>query len=635
MNKLFSKGTEIQLEKGALLGEQYAKTNCLYFLLSGEVGFYYHIPSMDQEVEIGKASFEYAPIGVNLFDHPYRNESTTKVTSDSATFLKLEENDIKACLDKRSDEALKFFTFLNKKAHNLIAQASELFAQTHIISKDIEIPKKPSSGYVSYSDLDQIEIVIFLLQSPFMEVFEEEELMSLAKNIKRKEYTTGEVINVQGQRADGIYVLESGEVQFSRVNNHDSGNYNVMFRSISTPGYLIGSSGILKEKSLVTSRVSRGSVILHISSSTIDILSEKSPEFALKLQKRILWLIRNQLRAIRARLISAHYDEEIVVVTGLIESNITKLNIESNLHKVPHLLNEKVTVKEALDILHDVELSGDLPEKNLASLCLDNLHHTQKEVQFFDGLKNIYNSVVQAPDDYDTLKVRHNCMVSTRQAFVPASVMISGFENLPEETGNVFIYNHLLNDPYYTLPNQFQITLDSHFLSSILFEKYGDVGQRIVRVGKNVEYGHQEYYERLNFIDVYTKDSQAIEETKEQVAKRRQLLFDTLQGMVSDGKNVIVSPEGASHTTEQSPGRFKSGMFRMILKMNPEPLLVPVVMANFDKRIKNNKFACRVMKPFKLSQHMAQQGFEDVNDFLLRYEKEYKKQIKALVKEVS
>jgi CRP-like cAMP-binding protein len=632
---ILAQATTVTFKCGEVLGEQYAKTNNLFILLEGEVTQYYHIASMEQEVVIGKASSKYAPLGVNLFQHPFRNESTIRVTSKTATLLKWSGELIHEILEQDINAAIAFFDFFNTKAHELIRETTELFAQTHIISKTYERFSKVSSGYASNKNQDQLENVIFLLQSPFMEVFEENELMQLAGGIVRKEYKTGEIVNLQGHKTKGIYILESGEVQFSRINEFRQESYNVMFRSISTPGYLIGSPGTLKEESLVTSRVSRASVILHIPAHVIDNLCESNKSFALNLQKRILWLIINQLRGIRARLVAAEFDEELIVTTGLIESNSTKLNINSALHKVPHLLGDKLTVNEGLDILHNVELKGSASEKNLSSLCLDNLHQTQKEAQFYDGLKDIYNSVAKAPNDYDCSKIQFDCMINTRKAFFPASVMIKGYENLPNEAGNIFIYNHLLNDPYYTLPNQFQITLDSHYISSLLFEKYNDIGQRIVRVGKSVEYGHQEYYERLSFIDVYTSDSEKIDETKEQEEERRELLFLKLQAQLKQGKNIIVSPEGSSYRTEQSPGPFKSGIFRMALKMKKEPLVVPVVIANFDKRIRNNKFACQIKKPFLLSEEMKHKGEKDVKSFLSNYRKEYKKDVKMLTKEVS
>ena len=491
IESILLKGERIIRQRGDILSEQYARPDNLYLLLEGMVIFYYDIASMEQELIIGKASFEYAPVGLNIFNKPYRSESTAKIGSETATLLRFDKDILLSILEEDKEAAIELLYFLNTKAHQLIAESSELFAETHIISKSFDEVKDNATGYKSFIEQDELETVIFLLQSPFMEVFEEDELVELTRLIVRKQFNSGDVINKQGMHADGINILEQGEVQFSRINKRKTNEYQVHFRSISTPGYLLGSANILSRKSLFTSTVSKDSVVLHIPGESLKACCENNLDFALKLQLRILWLINNQIRAVRARLVSAKFDEELVAVTSLIDNNRVKLHIHSQIHLVPHLLKDKLTINQGLDILHQLEAHGKAAEKNLASLCLDNLHNTQKEVQFYDGLINLYDTVTEAPKDEGPSIVQKKCILSTKQAFSPASVMLRGYEHLPEEPGHIFIYNHLLNDPYYTLPNEFQITLDSHFLSALIYEKYGDLGQRIVRVGRNIEYGHQ------------------------------------------------------------------------------------------------------------------------------------------------
>ncbi|MEQ6120252.1 cyclic nucleotide-binding domain-containing protein [Reichenbachiella sp. MALMAid0571] len=631
INEILSRATTVTFRQGEVLYEQYARPSYLHIILEGTVSFCYNIASMEQEIMIGKASLPYTPIGINIFSIPFRNEYTVKVISEEATFLRLDKKQITEIIESGFHYSLEFFDFINKKAHKLIGEATELFADTPIISTSFDLDRNIAEGYKSVNELDQLETVLFLLQSPFMEVFEESELIELTESIERKQYKIGDVIGLQNQPASGINILESGEVEFSRVNHKNHESYRVAFRSISTPGYLLGSSSILNEPSLLTSKVSKDAVILHIPAEALTGLGKKKPDFALKLQKRILWLINNQLRAVRARLIAAQFDEEVMVATSLIESNNTKLSIHSVLHKVPHLLRDKLTIKDGIEILHHTEINGTGIEKNLASLCLDNLHHTQKEAQFYDGLKNIYNTVANASPNNNSEKIQYECILSTKKAFAPASVIIKGYENLPDKSGHIFIYNHLLNDPYYTLPNQFQITLDSHFLNSLIFEKYGDTGQRIVRVGRNIEYAHQEYYERLGFIDVYTKESDKLIESSEEKTERRKLLFENLENQLQQGKNIMISPEGTSYPTEQSPGIFKSAIFKMAVKMKTEPLIVPIVMVNFDKRIRNNKFTCQIKKPFLLSSQMKKNGYSDVKSFLINYQSEYKNYIRELI----
>ena len=71
----------------------------------------------------------------------------------------------------------------------------------------------------------------------------------------------------------------------------------------------------------------------------------------------------------------------------------------------------------------------------------------------------------------------------------------------------IFIYNHLDNHPYYTVDDDFQITLDSHFISSLILNKYyQDPGIRVSRYSLEGEKNHHAYYNRLGFIRVYAKD---------------------------------------------------------------------------------------------------------------------------------
>ena len=49
------------------------------------------------------------------------------------------------------------------------------------------------------------------------------------------------------------------------------------------------------------------------------------------------------------------------------------------------------------------------------------------------------------------------------------------------------------------------------------------------------------------------------------------------------GNGIVVSPEGFSRRTEESPGDFKIGVFKLATKFKNQPKIVPIVMANFDK----------------------------------------------------
>ena len=57
-------------------------------------------------------------------------------------------------------------------------------------------------------------------------------------------------------------------------------------------------------------------------------------------------------------------------------------------------------------------------------------------------------------------------------------------------------------------------------------------------------------------------------------------------------------------TTEESPGPFKLGAFLLAASIEPEPYIVPVAVANFDKRINQNVFSLVIKKPFRISDHI-------------------------------
>jgi hypothetical protein len=56
--------------------------------------------------------------------------------------------------------------------------------------------------------------------------------------------------------------------------------------------------------------------------------------------------------------------------------------------------------------------------------------------------------------------------------------------------------------------------------------------------------------------------------------------------------------------TERSPLPLKAGAFRLAAFVEPEPLIVPVVVANFDRKITRTTLVAQVHEPFRLSEHI-------------------------------
>ena len=87
--------------------------------------------------------------------------------------------------------------------------------------------------------------------------------------------------------------------------------------------------------------------------------------------------------------------------------------------------------------------------------------------------------------------------------------------------------------------------------------------------------------------------------------------------MLRSGTTLIICPEGTSNATEESPTSFRSGAFRLAAHVRPEPLILPIAVANFDKRITRAVVAAVVFPPFRLSQMVSDPLQEDRLDAFL------------------
>ncbi|MEQ9306856.1 MAG: cyclic nucleotide-binding domain-containing protein, partial [Marinoscillum sp.] len=489
---------------------------------------------------------------------------------------------------------------------------------------------KSENEYTLTQQSSEENLVKFLRKSSFFEVFEEAPIEFLSQGIERRIYRPDDMIYKQGSDPEGIYILGVGKVRFSY---HDENGQNVSFRQISNPGYVLGWAGAVNLKNIINAHVVQETMVYFIPKEVLNRVLKLNPNFAPAFYRRLLWLISHQLQAIRARIIASRFNHEVTAISNLIDQNSARLDLWSPLHKKPHLLDDKLTVGDALSTLEQLKEKGSALERNIAGTAFELLDEVKKEHEFYTGLVKVYNSVVKADPELPPAEVRKLNASAYQDVYQNQKYVIQGEENLPEEPGHIFIYNHLRNHPYNTLPNQFQITLDSHFISAmILMKHYQDPGLRIVRIGMSKEYAHQEYYQRLGHIDVFTEESdQKSQKQKKQV---RQMFFNEAGEHLNHGGNLIISPEGNSYGTEETPGPFKPGAFNLALSLKKEPFIVPIAVANFDKRIRNNCFSCVIMPPFKVSQYISDASNKtEIREFLKKYQKTYRTYVDQAITE--
>nr|NIP31270.1 cyclic nucleotide-binding domain-containing protein [Candidatus Dadabacteria bacterium]NIQ15910.1 cyclic nucleotide-binding domain-containing protein [Candidatus Dadabacteria bacterium] len=611
-----------QKSKGQILTKQFEQSHSFYFLISGSVNFSISLDDKNEEFSVGKSSKQFTPIGWSGFRSPNRYATTVRCEEDSV-FIKWNHKNLEKFFEQEPGLGREFLLFIVKQSVDLLYQVCKQLVNYNNISSDVDFGKTAGS-FGERENIIVPDATELIQKSSFFEIFPEKIVRSLSKLSEKRWYLSGDILFNQGEDTKGIDILAYGKVAlcFQDKPNADIDDSTIL-GIVNRPGTIIGWRSLCPSLINETSAIAtKDSVVYHISKKSLSKLIENNTDIAFAFAKRLLWLVSIRLRNARAGLISNSYEREILAISNLIDQNATQLSVNSRLHKLPHLLNNTLTLDDAFNLLFKIERDGNSLEKDLSVLCLDILGKVYKEYTFFEGLKHIYQSVTDAPKSLSHSEIRSMADKQFVGIFEQIPYVIKGWENLPDKPGNIFIYNHLLNHPYNTLPNDFQITLDSHFISSmILYRKYGESSIRVVRVPRADEYGHENYYDRLGHINVYTKESEILKESEFDKKIRREKFFKTAAEYVSNGINIALSPEGTSLSTDESPGHFKPGSFLLTEYIDPEPYIVPIAIANFDKRINQSVLVATIKKPFLLSEQLSSNKLNktELNNFLSNY----------------
>jgi len=255
-----------------------------------------------------------------------------------------------------------------------------------------------------------------------------------------------------------------------------------------------------------------------------------------------------------------------------------------------------------------------------------------KDKALLEALQKSYNDIVSSTRDMSYQQVRKRSAKQIQKAFSKVNVEIKGSENLPPAQGVIFIYNHLHNHTFFTVAKDFQITLDSHFISSAILEKYyKNPGTRVVRHALPEEENHKNYYNKFQYIRVYAKNFTPKEFTKKEIKNANKQFYHQAAAALENNVSLVFSPEGASYYTDESPGDFLKGIFKFASNQKQQPLLVPVVMANFDKLPSEATFKCQIMPPFRMSDFGVNSPDSDaLSGAVQSINKQFKKWVKAL-----
>ena len=598
--RLAALAEEQRFEAGHVLARQFAPAAHLFLVAEGAVQFRNRIEEGNEDIDVGQSAAAWTPVGWSGFLEP-RRYSTTVICKTDCRTLRFSHAALAAFFAREPALGAGFLELILRRCLAVLAERRSRIVRHSQTPVNFAQSLDAKGEEEAYNRAPPPVTELFR-RSAFFEVFDESHLRLFAQAVESRYFCRGEPIVEQGSRDPGLWVLATGRVA---LNYRPAGMQQAFaLRTISSPGAVVALAGIACiESSQTAVQAMRDCTLYRIDPQRLDPSLEREPALALGLMRRLLWHVAGHLRAARAVFISRRFAQERLAIRNLLEQSCTQLSVNSLIHRLPHLLDSHLTLGDAFALLERMLDSPDALERSLAQLCQDLLGEVRREHEFFEALRQVYHAVVTAPPEMPARDVRKLCARGFREAFGSLRYVIDGERHLPATPGHIFIFNHLKNHEYNTLPNNFQLTLDSHFVSAMILDpRYGDSGIRVVRHSRGTEYGHQAYYDRLGHIAVYTHESDRIEETEAQRQTRRSEFFETAGRYLQGGTNLILSPEGTSYWTEDSPGGFKPGAFRLAASLQPEPWIVPIAVANFDRRVHSTVCAAVIKPPFKVSE---------------------------------
>jgi CRP-like cAMP-binding protein len=466
--------------------------------------------------------------------------------------------------------------------------------------------------------LDRLQV---LEQSAFFADVEAEHRLALAGLAREERVPAGSHLFREGDPADAFLVLAAGQVDLSLpiisagadqpgqapaappAPAGGGGRAGVTLRTVAAPGAPVGWSAVVEPyRHGVTAIARTDTTLLAWDREALHSYARRHPQFGLLFMRQVLTLAGDRLRAARLRLVASRYDAEVLAIQALLDQHGEQLPVTSPLHKIPHYLQNRLTFGDALAVVELLQSSDDRGERELADLVAETLEGVRRELRIYQRLQSIYELVAGAKDDVDPVALREQSCRRFVELFDDLPHVVAGQEHLPAQTGSIIVMNHLSNHAANALPNRFVLTLDTHFVSSmLLYQHYGQAPVRVIRAAGPREYGHRRYYDRLGYIYVSSRVP------GEESARRMDpaSFQEQAAAALAAGVNLVICPEGTSVPTERSPLRFRPGAFRLAAGLSPEPQIVPVAVANFDAPLARSTAAAVVHPPFRVSDVVA------------------------------
>ena len=607
-----------------LIAEQHGIADKLFILIKGEAEF--TKDHNNQLYKLATLKGSGIPLGVSGLNPPSRYMADIYVKANSE-YIEIDINKLKDLENIDPSYASFFYSYLVLQSMKLIWSSRNM----EDCYKEEKI--RLSTGVKTGGEIVNTKRI---KDTAFLAFLNEEDLKKLLDYSSIKLFSANEYITAEGQLSDGINILLKGKVDATFTSIKDK-KIEKNTRTIARSGVALSlSSGIHETNSPYTIKATRDTTIIKFSNEFIDNLISKDPDLALKFLKRELWQLGKYIQS-SSGLTTYPAKDEAELFNFLLSDNSARIPVNSKLYNIPHLLKNHLTHSLAFDIIYEVVVTGNENEKSIASLMIDAMSGLERKNRFFNQLTKIYNRVATSQNEFNKETLQKLTNADFIKAFDQVPYVIKGMENLPDEPTNIFFYNHLASIDENTLANGHSFSIDSHFISAkILFPKYGDGGQRIARYSRNTEFWRYNYYENLDYIFVHTPESDRLEETDKEKKKRKEKLFVETQNIFDQKRPLVIAPEGTSETddniTINSPGPFKPGAFLIASELEPEPLLVPIALANFDYSISNAIYCAVIKKPIKIKDYVKDiKNKKELEKFLIDYRKKFRSYVEEAI----
>ena len=602
-----------QVLRGEQLFEQFHPADRFFLLADGTAIHSGTTASRQDRVPFGPVDWRFAALGWSGFLSPQRY-GTSVVAGSRAELLMWSHEELARLFYADPELAVRFFDLV---LGSVSRQLTEL-RRSRVEESGLYVEAPEREALRNRRPVVGSAENVFR-RSAFFAAFDEDTIAKLAATAEMQSFAPGERIVTQDEAVDGLLVIASGRCSVCFEKGTGDAARLVPFRRVhDRVGIIAGIPAGGRFRAEATVIAESHCWLYRLPAATLDRAIDADPEFGRMFQQRMLARLAGLIGAVRIVHAAGTPDAEVNAVGSMIANSQTRLPVTSELHKVPHLLQNRLTVGNAFAVLHKVAATGRYHERALASQCTEVIAGLAAEHAFYQDILATCDAVMFADESMPAHAIRSLCDEHVGEAFANLDCRVLGTDRLPASGGNVFILNHLACPEYYELPNYYHFSFDTAFVSWIVWRHFGQSAVRVVRESPGAEFGHGLFYERLQHITVPTPESGLDGLGEEAFAELRRAAARAFERegrrVLAKGGNLIICPEGQSQPVERSPARFHSGAFRLALATGAR--IVPVALAGFHRRFKDGPLVASIGEPFRVPEALRQVQRSELRRFV-------------------